>query len=299
MPIEVPRITVAIATPFTEQGEVDVDGIGRTASWLRSQGVGSIIPAGTTGEFAGMTAAERLTVLEATRQAAGNDCFLFANVSACAVGDVLELARQAAASPGKPDALLLLPPYYHRPFSADLGAEGCKQFFRAVLQGFAAANVTIPVFVYTFAVHTQQPVPPATFGALCAEFPQLAGIKASAVSVEEAQAYAAAAPGAAVLVGNGRANCASLRAGLNARRARGLESGGQEEGAALSARPRADRLGRLRRRELGARQAAPPRRGGRRVGRRRRAAGARGALARGGHGPPGRGARGQGGLLYH
>ena len=46
---------------------------------------------------------------------------------------------------------------------------------------------------------------------------QLAGIKASAVSVEEAQAYAAAAPGAAVLVGNGRANCASLRAGLNAR----------------------------------------------------------------------------------
>ena len=173
MPIEVPRITVAIATPFTEQGEVDVDGIGRTASWLRSQGVGSIIPAGTTGEFAGMTAAERLTVLEATRQAAGNDCFLFANVSACAVGDALELARQAAASPGKPDALLLLPPYYHRPFSADLGAEGCKQFFRAVLQGFAAANVTIPVFVYTFAVHTQQPVPPATFGALCDEFPQV------------------------------------------------------------------------------------------------------------------------------
>ena len=51
---------------------------------------------GSTGEFAGMTAAERLTVLEATRQAAGNDCFLFANVSACAVGDVLELARQAA-----------------------------------------------------------------------------------------------------------------------------------------------------------------------------------------------------------
>ena len=85
MPIEVPRITVAIATPFTERGEVDVDGIGRTASWLRSQGVGSIIPAGTTGEFAGMTAAERLTVLEATRQAAGNDCFLFANVSATTI----------------------------------------------------------------------------------------------------------------------------------------------------------------------------------------------------------------------
>jgi 4-hydroxy-tetrahydrodipicolinate synthase len=211
----VPRVTVAIATPFTEQGGVDEDGIARTVVWLQAQGIASIIPGGTTGEFAAMMASERLQVLEATRRAAGDNCFLFANVSACAVGDALTLARQATASLAKPDALLLLPPYYHQPFSAGTGAYGCKQFFRSVLQGLGAAAITTPVYMYTFAVHTQQPIPPATFGELFAEFPQLAGIKASAVGVGQAQAYAAAAPGATVLVGNGRENCASLRAGLN------------------------------------------------------------------------------------
>ena len=211
----VPRVTVAIATPFTEQGGVDEAGITRTVSWLQAQGIASIIPGGTTGEFAAMMASERLQVLEATRQAAGADCFLFANVSACAVGDTLTLARQAATSPAKPDALLLLPPYYHQPFNAEAGACGCKQFFRSVLQGLGAAAITTPVFLYTFAVHTQQPISPATFGELYAEFTQVAGIKASAVGVEQAQAYAAAAPGATVLVGNGRENCESLCAGLN------------------------------------------------------------------------------------
>ena len=61
-------------------------------------------------------------VLEATRKGAGPDCYVFANISACAVGDVLAHARAALASSASPNALLLLPPFYMRPFNASDGA---------------------------------------------------------------------------------------------------------------------------------------------------------------------------------
>ena len=148
------------------------------------------------------------------RQALGPDGFLFANISSCAIDDVLELARQASASGARPDALLCLPPFYHAPVSAALGAAGVEAFFRAVLTRLP--DDSPPLFVYTFAVHTQQPVPPDVFGRLCRDFPgRCTGIKASAVSVAEAQEYAEAAPDASVLLGNGRANLPALRAGLS------------------------------------------------------------------------------------
>ena len=60
----VPRLTVAIPTPFTAGNAVDTDGIERICGWLTSeQNVGSIIPAGTTGEFPALTGAERIKVL--------------------------------------------------------------------------------------------------------------------------------------------------------------------------------------------------------------------------------------------
>jgi len=214
MPTTPPRVTVAIPTPFAADGAIDVAGLERIVAWLKTHGVQSIIPAGTTGEFAGMTAAERLTVLKATRQALGPSGFVFANCSACAIDDALDLAKQAIASGASPDGLLVLPPFYHKPVSAELGAKGCELFFRALLERLPAEAP--PLYIYTFAMHTQQPVPPDVYGRLCKDFgPKMGGIKASAVSVEDAMAYAAAGPGTSVLVGNGNANLSILRAGLN------------------------------------------------------------------------------------
>ena len=53
-----------------------------------------------------------------------------------------------------------------------VSSSGVEAFFRAVLNELTAAELTAtPVFLYTFHVHTQQPVPPEVFGRLCAEFP--------------------------------------------------------------------------------------------------------------------------------
>eukprot|EP00282_Hemiselmis_andersenii_P041573 CAMPEP_0172071458 /NCGR_PEP_ID=MMETSP1043-20130122/13808_1 /TAXON_ID=464988 /ORGANISM="Hemiselmis andersenii, Strain CCMP441" /LENGTH=125 /DNA_ID=CAMNT_0012731891 /DNA_START=45 /DNA_END=419 /DNA_ORIENTATION=+ len=121
---EVPRITVALVTPFTPSGGIDEEGLKRQAKWVAAQGVKAVIPGGTTGEFAAMSASERLRVLEITREAMP-DAFIFANVSACAVGDALELTRQALSSgTARPDGLLLLPPFYHKPFTPEQGEKG-------------------------------------------------------------------------------------------------------------------------------------------------------------------------------
>lgn len=208
----VPQLTFAIPTPFLETGQVDVAGIGRMVKWLVGHGVTSIIPGGTTGEFAGMTAAERLQVLVATREALGPAGFVFANVTSCALDDALERAHEATAC-GAADALLILPPFYHAPVSAEANARGVESFFRQFLSRLPAEAP--PVLLYTFAAHTQRPIPVDVYGRLCAEFPgRLVGIKASAVSLDEAMAYEAAAPGTFVLLGNGRANLPALRAGL-------------------------------------------------------------------------------------
>eukprot|EP00965_Chrysotila_dentata_P063990 2119781-Pleurochrysis_carterae.AAC.2 len=196
------------------------------AGWVKEQGVNSVIAAGTTGEFAGMTFAERVLVLEATRRGLGVDGFLFANVSACCVDDAVQLARDAVRSNARPDALLLLPPFYHAPFSPAINAAGVEAFFRKFFNRLprrfeadcapGAERRVPPVFLYTFAWHTQQPISAEVYGRLCAEFPdRIAGVKASGMGLEQAQQFSLAAPGRAVLVGNGRINLDVLKAGLH------------------------------------------------------------------------------------
>ena len=216
-----PRVVVATPTPFDDDGNVSTDGIARQVRWLADQGITGIIAGGTTGEFAGMTAMERVTVLESTRSALGPAGYIMGNVSACSLDDAVSLAEQAIDSAGKPDALLVLPPFYHAPFSQALGHLGVEAFFMAFFERYAALKATkavsLPcIFLYTFSMHTQQPVSTETYGRLAAKFPTLlGGIKASAVSVEQAQEFAAAAPQHTVMIGNGRSNLASLRAGLS------------------------------------------------------------------------------------
>ena len=176
----VPKVTVALPTPFTgEQRLVDFDGLYRLVCWLKEQHIESLIPAGTTGEFAALGTAERREVLVATREALGPEGFCFANISACAISDVLEHANQAMQSTANPDALLCLPPFYHKEFTLRAGQpNGVELFFEELLRELPTSAP--PLFIYTFSLHTQQTVTPSVYGALCAKFgKRIAGIKAN------------------------------------------------------------------------------------------------------------------------
>ena len=90
-----------------------------------------------------MTATERLDVLKATRKALGPDGFVFGNASACCLDDAIELATMQATDACLPDALLLLPPFYHAPFSQRLGHDGVEAFFVAFLSRYAELSAAI------------------------------------------------------------------------------------------------------------------------------------------------------------
>ncbi len=211
-----PRVTFAPTTPFErDTGQIDLLGLAKTMhNLVHKHKAEAVIPAGTTGEFAAMSADERLDVLVATRRAVGPDVRVYANVSSCCLAEALEHTRRALASDAAPDALLLLPPFYHRPFDAASADAGAEAFFRTFLQLLPAGAP--PVFFYTFAMHTQLPVTPRVYGRLCADFPdKVGGIKASGVDVEQAMALRDAAPEKTVMVGNGKKVWEVLRAGLH------------------------------------------------------------------------------------
>ncbi|TFG07297.1 dihydrodipicolinate synthase family protein [Candidatus Thorarchaeota archaeon] len=74
-------VSVTTATPFTHDlKNVDLDAIGRNLSYLRSAGIGMVVPSGNTGEFYSLSEREWAQVVEATVNAAGNEMVVMAGV---------------------------------------------------------------------------------------------------------------------------------------------------------------------------------------------------------------------------
>jgi 4-hydroxy-tetrahydrodipicolinate synthase len=126
-----------IATPMTDDGAVDVDGLKRVVEHLVSAGVDGIVPCGTTGEFSALTDAERRTVVETTVAAADGRVPVMAGVAGTAVGDVRRYVSEADAAGA--DSVLVAPSYYGGQSSAD----GNEAFFRAVLD-----DSPLPAYLY-------------------------------------------------------------------------------------------------------------------------------------------------------
>jgi dihydrodipicolinate synthase/N-acetylneuraminate lyase len=126
---EIEGVYVANVTPMEDDASlsVDVDSYLAHVSWLAEMGVRGIVPFGTNGEGPSLTLREKLHVLEA----------LFARdlplqvIPAVMQGNLPETLEMVEALDGYPaTAVLVLPPYYFKPASA----EGLRRFFEPVLQ---------------------------------------------------------------------------------------------------------------------------------------------------------------------
>ena len=131
-------VYVANVTPFRDDTSlsVDVDSYLAHVSWLGEMGVRGIVPFGTNGEGPSVALQEKLGVLEA----------LFARdlsiqvIPAVMQGNLPEtLEMVATLEDYQVTAVLVLPPYYFKPASA----EGLKRFFQPVLEA-----TSHPVIVY-------------------------------------------------------------------------------------------------------------------------------------------------------
>ena len=156
-------------TPFTDHdNQVDEDALRAHVRWLIDRGVHGLMPCGTTGEGALLTAAERKRVAEVVVEAAAHRVPVMAHVGTAATGETIELARHARAS-GVEAVSVVTPYYFHLPDSA-LVAHFCR---------VAEAVPDTPLFLYNIPQNTGNALSRAVVEAIVTRCPNVVGIKDS------------------------------------------------------------------------------------------------------------------------
>lgn len=107
------RLLTAMATPFTRDGALDLDGAAKVASHLVDHGHDGIVLSGTTGESPTTSPAECGELLRAVVEAVGDRATVVAGVGSNATAHSVELAGQARRLGA--DGILLVTPYYSKP----------------------------------------------------------------------------------------------------------------------------------------------------------------------------------------
>jgi dihydrodipicolinate synthase/N-acetylneuraminate lyase len=131
-------VYVANVTPFQEDGSlsVDVDAYLAHVSWLSEMGVQGVVPFGTNGEGPSVALREKLAVLEALF----DEDAQVQVVPTVMQGNLPETLEMLGALEDYPaTAVMVLPPYYFKPATA----EGLRRFYEPVLEA-----TSHPVVVY-------------------------------------------------------------------------------------------------------------------------------------------------------
>jgi len=134
---QIQGVITAMATPFTEDGHVDLDGARRLAAHLLEHGSHGLVLAGTTGECPTLTDGEEIELLRAVRAEVGDEVPLICGTGTNDTqhsGELTKMAAEAGAS-----ASLVVVPYYNKPNRA-----GIRAHFEAV----AEAVPELPMVMY-------------------------------------------------------------------------------------------------------------------------------------------------------
>jgi 4-hydroxy-tetrahydrodipicolinate synthase len=184
----------ALITPFLPDGSLDDAALHALVEAQVAAGVSLLIPCGTTGEAAALTADETERVIEITIAAAAGRAPVFAGCTHNATAQAVANATRLAKIPGLA-GLLTANPYYNRP-----GQQGQYLHFRAI-----AEAVELPVLLYNIPGRTAANLLPETVVRL-ASVPNIVGIKESSgnlVQITELLCLlSTAAPGFKVFAGD-------------------------------------------------------------------------------------------------
>lgn len=116
------RVLTAMVTPFSADGELDLDTAQKVASHLVDSGSDGLVVSGTTGESPTTNAEEDGRLLAAVLEAVGDRASVVAGVGNNDTQASARLARQAAAAGAH--GTLIVSPYYNKPPQAGL----CRHF---------------------------------------------------------------------------------------------------------------------------------------------------------------------------
>jgi 4-hydroxy-tetrahydrodipicolinate synthase len=156
-------VITAMVTPFDSAGRLDEDAAVRLMHHLLSSGSDGLVLAGTTGEGATMTDAEKVRLWEIGVAESG-EATLIAGTGSNDTHHSVELTERAAGL--GVDGVLVVTPYYNKP-----NRRGILEHFRAV-----AGAAEVPVVVYNIPSRCVVDIPNELLREL-AEIPNVRAVK--------------------------------------------------------------------------------------------------------------------------
>ena len=154
---------VAVTTPFAD-GDFAPDVFTRHLEYLLEGGVSGIVPCGTTGEAATMTATEKATVIGRAVDVVAGRVPVIAGVGTNDTASTIQFARDALDAGA--DGLLVVTPYYNKP-----PQQGLFEHFAAVARATRA-----PIVLYNVPGRTSVSLTVETVDRL-ADIPEVVAIK--------------------------------------------------------------------------------------------------------------------------
>ncbi|WP_243322413.1 MULTISPECIES: 4-hydroxy-tetrahydrodipicolinate synthase [Geothrix] len=203
MTLDLSGLAVALATPFTASGEVDLPAYRKLVRHVAAGGADFLVPLGSTGEAA--------TILDAERDAIISACLEEAGGRPVVVGTGHNATRQAAAMTKRAQALgaqgaLVVTPYYNKPTP-----DGLVAHFAAV----AEAAPGLPIIAYNVPGRTGLNVTPPVLARLW-ENPQVVAVKESSGNLAQIAEIVRQLPkGKVLLSGDDNLAVASIAVGAS------------------------------------------------------------------------------------
>ncbi|GAB2672082.1 4-hydroxy-tetrahydrodipicolinate synthase [Gordonia jinhuaensis] len=157
-------VAVAMVTPFTSDGKLDLDKSAELADRLVRGGCDGLVVSGTTGESPTTTVEEKIELLRVVLDAAGDRARITQGAGSYDTAESVRFSIRAAEAGAH--GLLVVTPYYSRP-----PQRGLLGHFRAV-----ADATDLPVMLYDIPPRSVVPIERDTLIAL-AEHPRIVAVK--------------------------------------------------------------------------------------------------------------------------
>ena len=161
---------VAVVTPMKDGG-VDLRALRELVEWHVAEGTDGIVPCGTTGEGATLTAAERAEVVKAVVETARGRVTVIAGAGSNATHEAIESVKMAKEL--RADAALVVTPYYNKPTP-----EGLYRHYLAIWEA-----TRFPVVAYNVPSRTAVDLMPETVARL-AKAGAIVGIKEATANMD-------------------------------------------------------------------------------------------------------------------
>ena len=187
--MELGRVITAMATPFKDDGSLDLEGARTLAEHLIAHGSDGIVVCGTTGESPTLTREEKRDLWSVVAQEVGGKAAVIAGTGTYSTSESIELTR--AAEDAGADAVLLVTPYYSRPPQSGLLAH-----FTAI-----AESTSLPCVLYDIPSRTARKIEHPTLLEL-AKVPNIVGVKDAAGDPAGTAKLVAEAPGLKIWSGD-------------------------------------------------------------------------------------------------